>query len=625
MWTIGKNYYTKEKGEIMYISKIDIKNYRNFQNFSLPLKSFTTIIGENNIGKSNLLDAIALVLSNDISVYRKRSLTIEDINFNTVEQFKMDIIEKDVKDIVFPEVRVDLYLEDPNLDQEAIIDGWWYDFSKKVARFSYIFSYKSPKKMEYLERMKKMVEQKNEGPDLIDYIEFPIDNYEYEIVGGTSDKKVDNYYLKMLKLDYLDALRDAKRELNSNSDKKLLYRILADRKAEQFGDIKNKIVALEKAIKEDKDVLEILKKDIGNYLEKISLETETSKNTVNFTFTSIELSEILKKIGMQYGDNAVNIERNGLGRNNLLYIAVVMAHLFEKEDYFRVVALEEPEAHLCPILQRHMANSFEKEDRGKKEQVLITTHSTHVSSYLELENTVVLYKDKQEIKYHYLLDGFDKTKAQDKKVMRYLQKWLNATNSTMFFSRKIIFVEGIAEEILIPIFYEWKYEKTLDKTNCQVINVNGVSFANFLQVVSNGYFVKCAVLTDSDASKATATRAPELKATYDSDNILVSITRNQDTLEKEIFHCNKSKKANRAFLLEVLAQVRPNKCNDTFAIEQENKKLNIEELFDCVKDYKSEFAFELSDSLTKTLAKATKPFEVPEYIIDAFKFINGEE
>ena len=177
----------------MYISKIDIKNYRNFQKFSLPLKSFTTIIGENNIGKSNLLDAIALVLSNDISSYKKRSLTIEDINFNTVEQFRKDVIEKDIKDIVFPEVRVDLYLEDPDLNQEAIIDGWWYDFSRKIARFSYIFSYKSPKKMEYLERMKKVVEQKKEDPDLIDYIELPINNYEYEIVGGASDKKVDNW------------------------------------------------------------------------------------------------------------------------------------------------------------------------------------------------------------------------------------------------------------------------------------------------------------------------------------------------------------------------------------------------------------------------------------------------
>ncbi len=69
-------------------------------------------------------------------------------------------------------------------------------------------------------------------------------------------------------------------------------------------------------------------------MNKISLETETSTNTVDFQFSSIELSEILKKIGMQYGDEAVSIERNGLGRNNLLYIAVILVHLYEKENNF---------------------------------------------------------------------------------------------------------------------------------------------------------------------------------------------------------------------------------------------------------------------------------------------------
>ena len=69
-----------------------------------------------------------------------------------------------------------------------------------------------------------------------------------------------------------------------------------------------------------------------DYLERISLQTETSSNKVNFQFTSIELAEILKKIGLQYGDEAVSIDRNGLGRNNLLYMAVVLAHLYEKEN-----------------------------------------------------------------------------------------------------------------------------------------------------------------------------------------------------------------------------------------------------------------------------------------------------
>ena len=378
-------------------------------------------------------------------------------------------------------------------------------------------------------------------------------------------------------------------------------------------------------MKKDKNVLQILRKGIGDYLNKISLETETSNNNVEFMFSSIELSEVLKKIGLQYGDDAISIDRNGLGRNNLLYIAVVMAHLYEKEnEYFRLVALEEPEAHISPILQRHLSVNIKGEENDKQ-QIIVTTHSTHVASYLDLRSTVVLFKDGKKIRNHYLLSGFNEKKAADKRTIQYLQKWLNATNSTMFFSRKVIFVEGIAEEILIPIFYQWEHGNSLDKINCQVVNVNGVAFSHFLEIVKNGYFVKLAVLTDSDCKKRTEARADELKKKYDSDITRVFVTEKSDTFEKEIFVTNKGKKTNRAFLAGVLGKVRPNKCNDVFK-EKCNKEFDIDELFECVEEYKSEFAFELGDALERILMKssAKKTFVIPKYILDAFKFINGD-
>lgn len=63
-----------QRGTNMYISKVVIKNYRNYEEFSIELKPFVTVIGENNIGKSNLLEAISLVLSHDFSVYKKENL-----------------------------------------------------------------------------------------------------------------------------------------------------------------------------------------------------------------------------------------------------------------------------------------------------------------------------------------------------------------------------------------------------------------------------------------------------------------------------------------------------------------------------------------------------------------------
>ncbi|MGI6501634.1 MAG: ATP-dependent nuclease [Anaerostipes sp.] len=608
----------------MYISRVDINNFRNYEQFSIELKPFTVIIGENNIGKSNLLEAIALVLSNDIQSYQRRHLELEDINLAAINLFKRDILEKEIEDIEFPVVRIDLYLNEMDVNQETVVDGYWYDYDNKIARLSYIFSYKSKKRKQYLQHQKEMIEGKDKS-EALNYIDFPIEGYEYDLVGGSEDNKVDSYYLKMLRMDYLDALRDAKRELNSNSDKKMLYKILNDREEDKFEDIKSSIIALDNAVKNDKSVLETLKKDIGTYLDKISLETEVSNNNVEFQFGSLELSEVIKKIGLQYGDNAISIDKNGLGRNNLLFIAVIMAHLYEKEnEYFRLVALEEPEAHLCPVLQKHMSINL-KDEENSKQQVIITTHSTHIASYLDLENTVILYKDHGKIGNHYVLAGFDESRAEDKYTTLYLQKWLNATNSTMFLSRKLIFVEGIAEEILIPVFYRWKYGKSLDKINCQVVNVNGVAFKHFLKIVKNGYFVKTVVLTDSDRGKKTENRADDLKLEFQSDNTSVHITDKFDTFEKEIFDANQSQKAKRVFITKVMSKVRIKKCGDEFQKEQ-NKKFDIDLLFECVEDYKSEFAFQLSDALIEAMSKTDKreQFSIPQYIDDAFSFINED-
>jgi predicted ATP-dependent endonuclease of OLD family len=609
----------------VYITKVAVKNFRNYKDFNIELKPFTILIGENNIGKSNLLEAMFLVLSHDISVYRKRKLDIEDINTDAIREFKKSILSGNEK-VEFPEVRVDLYFTDPDSEQESIINDCWFDFSKKIARLSYVYRIKQHNTKKLIESYKGIVNQKREegkaDEEILQILDFPINEYDYSIVGGVDDKQIDTYWLKFMKMEYLDALRDAKTELNSSSGNKLLYRILADRNESDYGDIKDEMLKLDQLIKSDKSFLKNLRDTISEYLNRLSLETETSSNRVDFEFGSVEVSEILKKIGIKYGDNAVSIDRNGLGRNNLLYIAVVMAHLYGKqENYYRLIAIEEPEAHLCPILQKHLADNLYEGDTDNKKQIIITTHSTHIASYLDLEKTVILYKNEGEVRKHYILEGFSK-KKEDKNTINYLKKWLNATNSTMFYSRKLIFVEGIAEQILIPIFYEWKYGKKINKANCQVINVNGVAFEHFLKIVKNGYFLKTAVLTDSDNDTKTEHRASDLKTKYDSDNMHVFITSNT-TFEKDIFDANSSKAPNRELIVEVLCAIRPIKCDAEWCTDQK-KKLDTQEAFTCMEEYKSDFAFELADRLTEKMNNKTKTmFSIPAYIEEAFKFIEG--
>lgn len=596
----------------MYISKVKIKNYRNFKDFEIDLKQFTVLIGENNIGKSNLINGIGLILSNEISFYKNRTLELNDINYEVIQEFKKDVYEKNIEDIVFPEVKIEIFFTDfkSNDEQIAVMSDWLLE-DLITAKLTYCFYNRNPKKTEFLKKIKEKIEGKP-FEEVKQLIMFPIEDYEYKICGGISQKRADTYFLKKLNMEILDALRDAKKELSSTGTRKLLYKILSNREIEKYSDIVEIIENMQKDINENQEEINIIKTEIETFLDKISLETETSSNKINFRFSSVELSEILKKFSLEYGDNPITIEKNGLGRNNLLYISLLLSHLLAgiNKNYFRLIAIEEPEAHLSPVLQKHLSCNLAKEGNIFDGQIILTTHSTHISAHLDLENTVILYKENNEIKNHYIM-----SEITDKKRKKYLKKWINATNSTMFFTRKIIMVEGIAEQLIIPKLFEIYTGNTLEKYNCQLLNVNGVAFRNFLEIIKNGYFIKCSVLTDNDSGTKTEERANNLKKDYDDDKIKINITQNTSTFEKEILECNKERDYKNT-IDSVMGSIRPNR----YKSEMLKTTLEVEEYFQDIEKYKSEFAFELLNELEKENVK----FNIPNYIKEAFDFIIGE-
>ena len=164
---------------------------------------------------------------------------------------------------------------------------------------------------------------------------------------------------------------------------------------------------------------------------------------------------------MIYGIDPVNVERNGLGRNNLLYLSLVLSQLARTnlptdEPYtcFRFVGVEEPEAHLHPHLQDHLARNIEtlRTAHDKHMQLLLTTHSTHIAAKLSLTNTVVLFRNGSALATHYVLDGIDE--KREAASIRFLHLYLDATKSRMFFARSLILVEGISEQLLVPKLFE---------------------------------------------------------------------------------------------------------------------------------------------------------------------------
>jgi predicted ATP-dependent endonuclease of OLD family len=122
----------------MFISKIVIENYRNFRKFECELKQFTLVIGENNIGKTNLINAISMIISPEFSSVRYRQLSIEDINFTAVQSFKEETLqalrcEINTDDVELPKVLINITLEDFTSDQKAVVlIGLWMTSTKKL-------------------------------------------------------------------------------------------------------------------------------------------------------------------------------------------------------------------------------------------------------------------------------------------------------------------------------------------------------------------------------------------------------------------------------------------------------------------------------------------------------------
>ncbi len=641
----------------MYVKNLRIKNFRNFCDppFTMDLRPFTLILGENNIGKTNLLSAISLLFSQEISVIERRNLEIDDINYLTVIAFKKQVADHSIEadKVVFPEVEIHATLSDIQDEQHPVVGDWYSNTDLTEACVTYRFSVRGnfkrdtwiEEQREAIVRRKKQDEDANpesgvgsEKPDYSRYVDFPIGEYRHTIYGGgRPSNECESWLLRMLRVEILDALRDAERELVAGGDQRLLFRVLRQSGDARYTDVKRLLEDLKRAIDLDPSLAEI-KKEVQKVLKLVSLYTPGEDHSIGLQFAAPEAVEILKKIGMTYGANPITVARNGLGRNNLLYVALVLSQLAKAPDIstgddafvcFRLVGIEEPEAHLHPHLEDHLARNIEdiRKDHSNSLQLILTSHSTHVAAKLSLKNTALLFRRDSDgaIAAHYVLDGIDPVK--DKDAVRFLSLYLDATKSRMFFARRLILVEGIAEQIVIPMLFEQVTGQSLESIGCTVINVNGVAFRHFLTIVKNGFFKKCVVLTDSDAGTKTENRAESLRADFkDIPHIDIQVTT-ESTFEKDLIKFNRSD-AGKELLFDALSVTKPSN-GPKLKTETGATDIDVDAFFAEIENYKAEFAFSLMSALederqaAKKDSRSPKKLAIPNYISQALDFIKG--
>lgn len=507
----------------MYISKILIRNFRNFKNKEIEFNDgINVIIGHNNAGKTNLIKALSLV----IDTQNPKRLEVDDFNKNlTLTELKANP----------PKISIELNIkkgkeEEP--DDLVTISNWLTKLdSNYEALLTYEFFLPEKKQEDYIKEMALVAD---DDPKAIDkawkvlkhnFIRF----YVYKIWGGEpiNQATADNESLQKFDFQFLNAIRDVERDMLTGRNTLLRevfdffmdYEIKIDgakTPEQKHQEIKDrKIFFSEKAdglIQELSNRIEEGKKEILSYAKNTG--ASFNKATPNFegSVSENEMYSVLKLIVEYETGIKIPATHNGLGYNNLIFMSLLLAKMQVNADVeyldsnakvFTTLAIEEPEAHLHPAMQYKFLKFLNANKKEKKvRQIFVTTHSTHITSAVSLDEIICLHNENGETLVGYPKKVFlNADGTENIKSKKYVQRFLDATKSDMLFAKKVLFVEGIAEQLLLSIFANY-LEKSLEDNHVAIINVGGRYFNHFLNLFDshneNTIPKKVVCLTDRD-------------------------------------------------------------------------------------------------------------------------------
>lgn len=629
----------------MYLSELEIEGYRGIKERTKIKfkKGINLLVGDNRSGKSTVIDSVRLLLQEN--EYSREGIKEND--------FYHSIDDKEVADKIKISGRFD------ELSDE-----------KKVEYITWLDE-------EFKALLNIEIHNKLDGRN----------NYKKNIWGGNSFNSAFEWdILNNIQCVYLPALRDAEKRLKNTRGSRLA-RLLLNLSEEERKDCKknNRLTELENDVQEFNSSLS-KNSDIGKARKLINESMNKSlgnmfSEKINIQFEEQSYSKIVENLKvMFYPENTEDeniiyrdLVENSLGYNNLIYIATILAEFEGLKQNFstpRILLIEEIEAHLNPQIQIKLIKYLEKQAKENDIQVIITTHSPTIASSISLNNIICFNYVNGKIKITDLID----CKLNEKEV-KFLDRWLDATKSTLLFSKGVLLVEGLAEALLIGKLASL-YLKTrkygvnsLEEAGISVINMNGIFFNYFFKLY-DGYApkvltqeenetkkdfedrqkkfiekekfdeeefiktdfipIKCVALTDFDPNAEEKTTNPQLYRKKQVENMTLNcrVYNNTKTFEYEMALFTQNAK----IMLEILDDYISTEGQIKQDIEKYPVDINRDNQLDNKK--RAEFILDKIDTnwmgkglFAQLLEEKIKEdnFEIPNYIKEAVDFLIKKE
>lgn len=438
----------------MLLKKLYVKGFRNFKEVTVNLNEHSLIIGANDVGKTNLIYALRLLLDRSFSDY---DYELAESDFFAYEDTHEIIIRAFFEDIT----------------EECVIarlPGKISDDGKMVLQYAATI---------------------NNG------------KVEYQFFCGKSEseedlKKIDSpFYRKYLNLKYISSRREFWSYINKTK-KELLLQAKGSRTEEVakaddvlYDEIEQKLQEVDAKIPQLSYVKNATS-HLNEELDKLSIHNREQQ--IVFDTASTDVDRVIQNVSVtsKYGDKKMII--GGEGRVNQIYLSLWASQNqhTETSNEVSIICVEEPEAYLHPHQQRELAAYLGRTLQG---QVILTSHSPYIVSEFTPNSIIRLYKQNTH-DTSVASNGCSEVIAEGIEDFGYRMSVIPAE---AFFSDCVILVEGPSE----MVFYKTLAKQIgieLDRLNISVLSVDGVSFPTYMKIL-NAMQIYWISRTDNDIMK----------------------------------------------------------------------------------------------------------------------------
>lgn len=417
----------------MRLKTLYIKGFRNFKEATINFNNQSLIIGANDVGKTNLLYALRILLDRGFS---DLDLELKESDFYAYEE-----------------------------TNEVIITAFFDDIKEDCI----------------LSKMKGDIS--GDGNLVIKYLATKGEDYRFFCGKSDADEDLHEYaipyYRKVLNIKYINSKRDFWGYINKTKNI-LLQQAKEDRSAETidmddalYKQISDKLKEVDSQIPELSYVKNATEQ-INEELNKLAIHNQEQK--VVFDTASTDTDSVINKISItsKHGDKKLLI--GGEGRLNQIYLSLWASQnrISEYSNEVSILCVEEPEAYLHPHQQRELARYLCQVLKG---QVILTSHSPYIVCEFSPNSIMRLYKDDQETKV--ASDGCSSVIEEGFDGFGYRMSVLPAE---AFFADCVILVEGQSE----LIFYKTLAKQIgidLDRLNISILSVEGVGFYTYAKIL----------------------------------------------------------------------------------------------------------------------------------------------